>query len=182
MLNFIERGCIVMNITKQQKEAVIEVMGQETFELSDTELQIQIAQIMGEIPVISREVIESNGEVRIRATHDSDNNPWSFIRVEAPQKSGGWQNAHLHRHLTETWYVVKGTQVVMENENGSKKTMIIMNPGDVHTSRVDEEHNCYVSPGAVTLTIKTSPQSFAGDWIPASEEFDAYTKNINVCV
>ena len=121
-----------------------------------------------------------NGENRTRLTGDGTANPFSYIRVELPFEEGtigAWQNAHRHDHVTEIWIVERGIQLVAEETENGEIDIHIMFPGDTYTSKTGINHNCFVSPGAITHTVKVN--NIPNDWIPAPE-FDQKTKELDM--
>jgi len=148
-------------------------------ELEFNKFKEKTKEILGQEVNPSFEVMP-NGESRTRITGNSDVDPFSYIRVQVPLNAGGWQNAHLHHHTVETWIVEKGIQVVIEEKEGGYK-FIVMEPGDTYTSKIGVAHNCYVTAGAITHTVKTTVgnHSFDGDWI-AAPELDKYSKSLDM--
>ena len=121
-----------------------------------------------------------NGESRTRLTGNGTENPFSYIRVELPVEKGAigaWQKAHSHNRTIENWIVEKGCQIVCEREKDGSIHFSIMEPGSSYSSRIGIEHNCFVFPGTITHTVKTTVGShnFDGDWI-AAKEIDKFTK------
>lgn len=142
----------------------------------------QTKEALGGIVVPSFQAME-NGEFRTRMTCENISNPFSYIRVEMPEKmEGGWQNAHYHRFTIETWLIEKGYQIIIEEIENSEPQIIVMRPGDIYSSSINRRHNCYVSSGAITHTIKTTIANhtdFKDDWIFA-QELDEYSKKLDI--
>jgi len=120
-----------------------------------------------------------NGEVRIRVTVK---NKLSIIIVI---NGSGKQNPHCHLNNRETWFVLFGTQILYEIDDDGKEHVTIMKPGDTASSTLGRPHNCWLSNGACTVTIKTLgegvPEGSEFDWIAADEEdffgFDLVIEN-----
>lgn len=149
-------------------------------ELEFNEFKEKTKNVLGQEVNPSFEVMP-NGESRTRITGNSNINPFSYIRVEMPAgEGGGWQNAHLHHYTVETWIIEKGCQIVIEEKEGEYK-FFVMEPGDTYTSKVGVAHNCYVTAGAITHTVKRTVgnHNFDGDWIPALA-LDEYSKSLDM--
>lgn len=124
-----------------------------------------------------------NGECRFRLTCSDGND---YIRTVAGP-AGGWQKAHFHSALRETYVVASGWMAIAEDAS-SEVTLSVYWPGDVVTTKLAIIHNVYLPPDAVIHTVKHGSTS-AGDWhespaftlrTTSLSERDILTKNVNV--
>jgi mannose-6-phosphate isomerase-like protein (cupin superfamily) len=124
--------------------------------------------------------IMDNKELRFRVVANNGVDPFAYNLVATPDK-GGWQNAHNHQHIVETWVVSRGCQIVMEEQKNLSINITILEPGDTYSSTLGLKHNCYVFPNTITHTIKTTIGNYSldGDW-DYDEEFDKFTKSFDM--
>lgn len=116
-----------------------------------------------------------NGERRFRLT---DRDGLGYIRTEAGA-SGGWQNAHLHQTLIETYIVQQGWIAAAELKQGIM-TVAIFTAGNIWSSVPGTVHNVYMAGNAVTHTVKHGAEA-AGDWLTSAEtkRLDMLTKTLD---
>ncbi len=114
-----------------------------------------------EAPIPSEEAAENhrieanhslmpNGEKRFRLNKSTEGS--GYIRTESSAK-GGWQNAHYHESVLET-YVVQSGWIVACEERGGAHRYVRYEPGQVFTTQPDVVHNIYMSAGSVIHTVK----------------------------
>lgn len=103
-----------------------------------------------------------NGELRVRLVSPDGNN---YIRTQAGC-NGGWQNAHYHDTIRET-YVVENGWMAYATENQGGLSVSVLWAHDIVTTQPREPHNIYLPVGAVIHTIKHGSTS-AKDWMPHS--------------
>lgn len=99
-----------------------------------------------------------NGELRFRLTNLDGNN---YIRTEASETSG-WQNAHKHKTLHET-YIVENGWMALAEKAGTAIDISLFSSNDVVTTRPNVVHNVYLPANAVVHTVKHGSQD-ENDW------------------
>jgi len=93
---------------------------------------------------------------------------------------GGWQNAHFHKGVEET-YVVQSGVVAFATEMSGNMYIDYYDCGGLIRSQLDEHHNVWMAPGAIVHTVKTgdpvgNPDNKSNsDWWPAPG-LDAWSK------
>ena len=132
----------------------------------------------GEI-IASPPQVMQNGELRARMT--AGDGAWGFIYTQASDDSG-WQNAHYHMGVRETYIVLSG-EMVFADQLGDERRVRKFGPGDVVTSEPTVPHNVWLSPGAKILTLKYgtavgNPLKGGADWYDADPAFDEWTKSL----
>lgn len=125
--------------------------------------------------------IMPNGEQRFRFTCAADGT--GYIRTEGVGDSG-WQNAHYHEGLIETWMIQRG-RILFACEKDGRRRVEAYGPGDVLSSEPGVPHNMALYGDAVTHCVKHgvavgNPQRNGADWYPTSPEFDAWTKSLTI--
>lgn len=124
-------------------------------------------------------LIMVNGERRIRfSAHDGT----AYVRTEAGE-SGGWQNAHHHQGVSETYIVQKGWIAYAERIEENNYRLQRCGEGALFTSRTGIDHNVYMPSGAVIHTVKHgipvgNPLKKGNDWFDADPAFDRWTKSL----
>jgi len=124
---------------------------------------------MSEVPIPTEEATSThgistkhgrmpNGELRFRLVSRDGND---YIRTVASQTSG-WQKAHFHRSLRETYIVERGWMALAEKNNAGM-SLTIYRPNDVVTTTPNVVHNVYLPSQAVIHTVKHGAAG-AGDW------------------
>ena len=121
-----------------------------------------------------------NGERRIRFRAPDDT---AYIRTEAGA-DGGWQNAHFHKGVRETYIVQSGTMIFATIMPDGSYGIVVYKPGEVVSSEPGTAHNVFLPTGAVIHTVKHgvavgNPDKGAADWWPADDGFDRWTKNLS---
>jgi len=109
-----------------------------------------------------------NGELRFRLRNSDGND---YIRTEAT-KTSGWQKAHFHRALQETYIVERGWMAIAEKIS-SGISLAVYRANDVVTTKPHIVHNVYLPSNAIIHTVKHAA-SGAGDWTE-DHEFTAQT-------
>lgn len=117
-----------------------------------------------------------NGEYRFRCMQGGAGRGYGYIMTVMPEGEQGWQNAHSHKGVQETYVVQKGWIVFASSENGQLK-IEKLTTGNVVTTTVGVPHNVYMSSGSVIHTIKHGDTSAEKDWF-ADQELDAETKKL----
>jgi len=120
---------------------------------------------------------EKTGEQRY-SVEMSDGSKW-ILTVAG--KNGGWQNAHFHKGLWET-YVIQSGFIAFAEDTGQNMSVDYHCIGDVVSSVVNKAHNVWMSPGAVIHTVKAgepvgNPDKKGNDWWPAPA-LDAWSKSL----
>ena len=114
-----------------------------------------------------------NGELRFRLTKKSDNT--AYIRTEAPP-NGGWQNAHSHSQILETYIVQKGWIGYAEkSEKGTLYRLYYEN--EIFTTKVHTIHNIYLPKDSVIHTVKHGDAK--NEVRKENKEFTSLTHNIS---
>jgi hypothetical protein len=98
-------------------------------------------------------------------------------------ETGGWQNAHYHKGVRETYIVQSGWMAFATIDDEGNYNIDIYVPGDVVNSLPTQHHNVYLPVGAVTHTVKHgdaigNPDKKGNDWYPAFSDFDTWTKGM----
>lgn len=100
--------------------------------------------------VQARHGLMENGEKRFRLTKPSEGS--GYIRTEA-SSTGGWQNAHYHEQVLETYVVQSGWIVACELRDAAHR-YVLYNAGEVFTTSPLVVHNIYMPANAVIHTVK----------------------------
>jgi hypothetical protein len=111
---------------------------------------------------VSHGTMRTNGELRFRL-NASDGS--SYIRTQTTAKSKGWQRAHYHQHLRETYIVQAGWIGYVELRNG-EPAYEKHHAGSVFTTSPGVVHNIYMPENAVIHTVKHGGVTNAGHPIP----------------
>lgn len=98
-------------------------------------------------------------------------------------ETGGWQNAHYHKGVRETYVVQSGWMAFASITDEGKYLIDIYQSGDVVSSQPLQNHNVYLPAGAVIHTVKHgqaigNPDKKGNDWFPANSTFDEWTKGL----
>jgi len=93
-----------------------------------------------------------NGELRFRLMCFKDEET-GYIRTQTEESKEGWQNAHCHHGLLETYIVQEGSIVFAEFKDGQPVCREYM-PGDVFTVKPYIPHNVYMRKNSVIHTVK----------------------------
>lgn len=110
-----------------------------------------------------------SGELRFRL---QKNDGTAYIRTEAPP-GGGWQRAHFHNKVCETYIVQKGWIGYAEvREAGTH--FHVFEEGALFTTPPDLIHNVYLPANAVVHTVKHGDS--AGEHRLEDERTDAFTE------
>jgi len=91
----------------------------------------------------------SNGELRFRL---KKNDGTAYIRTESPQE-GGWQCAHYHNKVKET-YIVQTGRIGYAELVGEDQNFYVYEENEIFTTKPIIIHNIYMFPGAVIHTVK----------------------------
>ena len=118
---------------------------------------------MGSVSVNVQQM--ENGEMRFRMLGQDGS---TYIRTEASLHSG-WQKSHYHRTLRELYLVSSGWILIAVLDGDSLK-ITRLEVGQTYLTQPGVPHNVYMSPFAVTHTVKFGNRE-PGDWFP-SEELD----------
>jgi mannose-6-phosphate isomerase-like protein (cupin superfamily) len=130
-----------------------------------------------------------NGETRRRVR-------MSDVTINVTQsKRGGWQEAHFHKGLHETYTVIVGMMVVAFDETlegasenppvGSVSVEVeMLELGDSVTVGAGEAHNIYLYPGTTITTVVYgepvgNPGKKGNDWWDAKPGFNEGTKGLS---
>lgn len=94
----------------------------------------------------------------------------------------GWQNAHHHKGVCETYIVERGWIGVIELRDGRRHSFI-KRAGEVFTAEPGIDHNVYVPRDAVIHTVQHgtpvgNPLKEGNDWYPSPDDFDSWSKSI----
>lgn len=121
-----------------------------------------------------------NGEFRFRL-NASDGS--AYIRTVAASDSG-WQNAHHHAGSLET-YIVQSGWMAFATQHGNERAVRFYFPGQSVSSRPGEDHNVFLSAGAVIHTVKHgvavgNPDKNGADWYDAEPTFNSWTRSLTV--
>lgn len=133
---------------------------------------ISAAQATAEYEITALHEKMPNGELRFRLT-PSDGN--GYIRTVASAE-GGWQNAHSHKSLRET-YIVESGWIASAEKTGQCPKIRLHFPGDIFTTEPKVVHNIYMSPGSLIHTVKHGGKG-AKDW-DGDDIFTDVTKGLN---
>lgn len=112
-----------------------------------------------------------NGEYRFRLNSKGDGT--AYIRTVASNE-GGWQNAHFHTHVFETYIVQKGWVGYAELVENTVRISIFQ-AGSLFTTRAGVIHNVYMPAKAVIHTVKHGES--AGEDRFESEETRRFTQD-----
>ena len=123
--------------------------------------------------LIVSDCVMPNGERRYRMTGAGGS---GYIRVEAGQQ-GGWQNAHTHLSFEEITVVQEGAMLAVWQNPGGAREAKAFRAGECFCAKINVPHNQYLSPGAVTHTVKYGGGS-ERDWHPHGA-LDAYSKALD---
>jgi len=113
------------------------------------EQEISCAEARDQHGVTSRHGRMEGGELRFRLLK---NDGTAYIRTEAPP-DGGWQNAHYHEKVLET-YIVQDGWIGYAELVADEVQLRIFKPGQIFTTRPSVIHNVYLPAGAVIHTVK----------------------------
>ncbi|MBO6573027.1 hypothetical protein GYB29_10590 [bacterium] len=94
----------------------------------------------------------TNNELRFRMNAEDGS---AYIRTVTTKESQGWQNAHYHKHLRETYLVEKGWIGYVEKLN-DKIVFKKFKSGELFTTIPLVAHNIYMPANAVIHTVKHS--------------------------
>jgi len=92
-----------------------------------------------------------NGESRFRVNCTNDGT--AYIRTQTANDTEGWQNAHYHRALLETYIVQKGSVIFFEFKNNNP-AFREYHAGEVFTTKNNVPHNVYMMKDSITHTVK----------------------------
>lgn len=99
--------------------------------------------------------MKTNGELRFRMNCKDGS---AYIRTQTSPGSEGWQNAHYHKFVQETYIVEKGWIGYIQIENGQiRQTKYTASQKFTTVPRV--AHNIYMPPDAIIHTVKHGAQS-----------------------
>lgn len=90
-----------------------------------------------------------NGELRFRL---QKNDSTAYIRTEASE-TGGWQQAHWHKKVLETYIVQAGWMAYAELVDDEVR-LTTFEPGESFTTEPNVIHNIYLPAEAVIHTVK----------------------------
>jgi hypothetical protein len=99
-----------------------------------------------------------NGEVRFRLMHDAGD---GYIRTMMGSQ-GGWQNAHSHDSVIET-YIVQSGWIGVALMDHAVVDLQTREEGDSFTTVPGAPHNIYLPAGSVIHTVKHGACR-PGDW------------------
>ena len=121
-----------------------------------------------------------NGETRMRLKFP---NGGGYIRTEAAE--GGWQNAHHHKGLRETFIVEHGWLALAENYHNGVRHVTVYRSGEIFTCGPGVDHNVFLPEGGVIHTIQYgkpigNPDKKGNDWYAASPDFDIWSKALTI--
>lgn len=111
-----------------------------------------------------------NGEIRYRML-GSDGS--TYIRTEASDHSG-WENSHYHKALRELYLVSSGWILIAVPEGDGVK-ITRLEAGETYLTQPGVPHNVYMSPFAVTHTVKFGSTEYS-DWYPCLELDDKISR------
>lgn len=135
------------------------------------DISIEEAKLMG-VESIHHEM--ENGEKRFRLVNIDGS---SYIRTEG-STIGGWQNSHFHKCSSEIYIVEDGWIVYAELTNPGELRLSCLKQGEMISVTPLKHHNIYMSPSAVTHTVKYGLRDIEKpDWFQ-SNELDKLTKSI----
>ena len=101
-------------------------------------------------------VMPTNEEARFRLNSDDGT---AYVRTETKDEAEGWQNAHYHRGLSETYIVQKGEILFVEFKNNEIFCQIYKQ-GEMFTIAKNVPHNVYMMKKSIIHTIKHSEPVF----------------------
>lgn len=104
-------------------------------------------------PNFRRDQKEFETEYRDYFKHSGNGS--GFIQTTAI-KSGGWQTAHFHKDIQETYIVQRGKVIFAQLLNGEKR-LTLHEAGHVFTTIPRIIHNLYLYPNSVVHTVKYNP-------------------------
>jgi hypothetical protein len=113
------------------------------------EQEISSAEARDQHGVTSRHGRMPSGELRFRQLKSDGT---AYIRTEAPP-DGGWQNAHYHKKVLETYIVQEGWIGYAEWISDALR-LRVFKPGQSFTTAPLVIHNVYMPAGAVIHTVK----------------------------
>jgi len=96
-------------------------------------------------------IMHTNGELRFRLNCSVDGT--AYIRTETKGETSGWQTAHYHRGVFETYIVQKGG-VILAKFKGQDIVFDEYNPGEIFTTEKNVPHNICMLKNTVIHTIK----------------------------
>lgn len=98
---------------------------------------------------------------------------------------GGWQNAHFHKGLSETYVVIlgrMGTAFVCPRDGVPYTKLYYPGKGvdSVCTFGPNVRHNVFLFPGSMIYTVKHgepigNPEKKENDWWPAEKHFSEWS-------
>lgn len=104
--------------------------------------------------ITSEHEMMDNGDIRFRLKKVDGT---AYIRTEAPTErpsgENGWQEAHYHSKVRETYIVQSGWMGYAECI-GSAPRYYVYNAGELFTTRAHVIHNVYLPVGSVIHTVK----------------------------
>ena len=98
----------------------------------------------------------TNGEARFRLNCDDGT---AYIRTETKDRAEGWQKAHYHRGLSETYIVQKGSILFVEFKEHEIFSRIYK-AGEIFTIPKQVPHNVYMMEDSIIHTIKHGESMF----------------------
>lgn len=125
-----------------------------------------------------RQRVMDNDEARVTFLN-SDDSGYAYTMSPA----GGWQNAHYHKGLLETYIVQTGSiAFAYINPVDGEYKLATYSAGETVTTETNVSHNIFMFPGAILHTVKhgiavaNQAKADQADWYEAPAEFDAWTK------
>ena len=123
-----------------------------------------------------------NEETRFRAKFP---NGAAYIHTEAGE--GGWQNAHYHKGLDETFIVEQGWVAVAKRID-SLWGVILYVSRETFVIEKNTPNNIFLPKGAIIHTIQFgtfgspigNPDKGDADWWPTTPEFDTWSKGLSL--
>lgn len=116
-----------------------------------------------------------NKELRFRLSKSTEGS--GYIRTEA-STTGGWQKAHYHESVLETYVVQSGWIVACEERGNGAYRYVKYEAGQVFTTQPRVVHNIYMSAGSVIHTVKHGqlPAGKTSDRIDKAERAQRMTE------
>ena len=110
----------------------------------------------------------TNNELRFRMNAEDGS---AYIRTVTTKESQGWQNAHYHKHLKETYLVEKGWIGYVEKLN-EELVFKKFKSGELFTTIPNVAHNIFMPANSVIHTVKHSANKelTETDWFGDSED------------
>lgn len=94
--------------------------------------------------------LQTNGELRFRLRCEDGS---AYIRTQTSNATGGWQNAHYHKYVRETYIVEKGWIgyiLIVDDKTQYKRHKA----GDLFTTIPNVAHNIYMPKNSIIHTVK----------------------------